>query len=199
MIASDIQVTTWLYFFSSIFQGNAALLSVLAVFVVLRLQSINSALQSLDQRIENYVSNHMHQQGIPIPVPYTDTSELPQIISQWARENEGTKSTRARTIENGPTWELIFIKRKSLVGERGELLKELAPPVILLSAVTIWALVALLNYECMSSCASGFIWLTVLLESATIFYLLYYAYRVINRGIDRKKAIANNNSTENIS
>ncbi|MBI5060344.1 hypothetical protein HZB60_11260 [candidate division KSB1 bacterium] len=77
--------STGLYFYSALFQGNMALLGVLAVFLVFRLQAHEHSVNSALGRMADYARDvFVSRNQAPIPLRTTSVWELSDSIRTWA-------------------------------------------------------------------------------------------------------------------
>ena len=60
----NLNETVGLYFFSAVFQGNMALCALTSVFVIYKLQQINTQLQSNENRIIDYIKGAFNSEYV---------------------------------------------------------------------------------------------------------------------------------------
>ena len=69
--------STGLYFYSAVFQGNMALLALVGVFAVFRLQQYQSVLDRFDTIVASFVRDvFLTRNQVPFPFSYVDVSQL---------------------------------------------------------------------------------------------------------------------------
>ena len=71
-----------LYFYSAVFQGDVALLAVVGAFVVFRLQQLAAQILKAEERIREYVSDHLKREGYHLPASMlsADLKDYPTAI-----------------------------------------------------------------------------------------------------------------------
>lgn len=186
-IIDTAALTTWLYFFSSVFQGNAALLSVLAVFVVLRYQSLSAQLQELDARIEAFVALCMRNPDRSgITVPYASVAELPEIISQTADKRLASESvfgaSAAGDLRQQRVWPKLFEARNKLLVQRKRLLSELGLPAVPLALLTLSSLTMIPQYDTFDNSVQGTYVSAIAAEVIAVILIFRYVYHAMKTG-----------------
>ena len=180
----DDNLTTWLYFFSSVFQGNAALLSVLAVYVVLRLQSIATLILSLEAHIEVYFHSYFHDRDKFVQtINYAAVEDLPEVVREIeeGRRNVGGLSgpSLVRGLKDDPLWKRLWSERSALTNIRSNLVAELILPAMLLGSLIICSLLLIPMYYRFSSFIHPIYVLTVLFQVTGLVFMFRYVYRAL--------------------
>jgi hypothetical protein len=133
--------TIWLYFHSAVFQGDMALLAVLGLFVVLRLQQLQTRIDSLSQNIIRYVHDRMTRRDQLDPMDYTDIANLEAQLRNIANEKgqyDSTTRCRAEEILRDPLflepsrqYRLTRELRRSVSGDMTRIFPFVVAPAVL--------------------------------------------------------------------
>lgn len=102
-----------LYFYSSIFQGNAALITLSAMFVIYKKQILGNEIYRLEKVIVNYV-----QRGYGVSFSYNNICELENISEDLIKNLD--EKTRKKLVElgGGAGWQARFNELKKVISER---------------------------------------------------------------------------------
>jgi hypothetical protein len=143
--------STSLYFYSAVFQGNMALLAIIGVFVVFKIQQMTSNLIEKDKIILDYIQNSfkgMIQEGkhLPeIPINYKDIGTLKTALNNIVSGSKFNDSIKSRTKEllNDSELNKRFEERKIIQVERIEVINRMKFPFIMILIVIIFSLIFL--------------------------------------------------------
>jgi len=144
--------STSLYFYSAVFQGNMALLALVGVFVIFKLQQISSAIQEKDKIIIEYIQNSFRvlvQEGkhLPsIPINYKDTGDLKNVLSniiQGNRFNEDIRNKANELLNEDADLDQRFNERDNLQNSKKSVINRIIAPFIMTFFVITLSLILL--------------------------------------------------------
>jgi len=190
-----ITETTLHYFFSAVFQGNMALLALLGVFVVFRLQYLQSTLQTKDRTIFDYVpimkqkwwkwTNHTGDIPQDFPLYYRS---VPGIARQL---NEITKDVRCKDAGYDKVAEGMLTdgefnagieERNKIITLTNESRRGFILPSFLILLVILISVFSLPNSKCIEcTCCFKYslVAYTICLQLITFVSISYFVFRCL--------------------
>lgn len=188
-------LTTWLYFFSSVFQGNAALLAVVGAFLVFVLQdrgaSISGTLNDLDQQIIAYVRTFMvdpYKQLIPIPIAsvYKLRGVLER-IGQGSMKSHRYAADKAKELLKDSEFDSLMSDRAVVAGQFKETtLRAAYIPSLLTGILIIGSLIAIWNPPSSISWHKWIYLATAALNCISLLSIGYFVKRVLSKPLRRE-------------
>ena len=141
---------TGLYFYSAVFQGNMALLALVGVFVVFKLQIISGSLQMKDTEIMELIKqSFLTHGGQPIPEEirsgFRDMQSLRMTIQSNLDDPNYRPSYRyvVESVQANSSFKYMFAEREPIAERQRRLVHETGPPFISILVVIICSLVLL--------------------------------------------------------
>ena len=139
--------STGLYFFSAVFQGNMALLALIGVFVVFKIQQLNSLIIQLNDIMVKFVRDNfsVRKGGLPIPFLYKideDVVEIFDALKNYIKDHHDAKDT-VQSLENNEHLNKLYNQGKSYSVQKNKFKTEMKLPIILTLFVIIVSLICL--------------------------------------------------------
>ncbi len=140
---------TGLYFFSAVFQGNMALLALVGVFAVFKIQQLNSSLQQhneyLIKTIQDRLSFELHD-GYTMPFPCQIVNDIPDISAalQQVISKHGTKELiglAAKSLQTDEGTKKMLEKSQNLANMKKKIKADMKKPIISTLSVAVFSLV----------------------------------------------------------
>jgi hypothetical protein len=157
--------TVWLYFHSAVFQGDMALLAVLGLFVVLRLQQLQTRIDSLSQSIIRYVHDRMTRKDELDPVDYTKIANIEAQLRSIKEDRtplySETIKARADGILSDPLFREPSKQYALTTGQRRAVSEEMTRTFPVVVAPAVLSLVVLPLHSHLGKCLY---WPTVILS-----------------------------------
>lgn len=137
-----------LYFYSTIFQGNMALLGLLGVFVVFKRQELTSELQGKENAIVTFVQNYldlMMHNGTHIALSYKDVPSLHKVIRDISEDKgyAGPFASRAKALYDDPNMLSRLAEREDLLQRRSRIFRTMIKPFVFILSVIVVSLILL--------------------------------------------------------
>jgi hypothetical protein len=176
-----------LYFYSAIFQGNMALLALLAVFVVFKRQELSSELQSKESALISFVQNSLDGSqvpGRPYPLSFANVTELKSIVKELSDEKYSSNiSAVARGLLIEPAFTKRFTERDSIINKRAQLFSAMNPAFNWILSTIIVSLVLLpfahfIHYK-LSSFELFFILCVIVLNTGALLVIKIYIAKAL--------------------
>ncbi len=169
---------TGLYFYSSVFQGNMALLALVGVFAVFKIQMLQSSIQNSDVRIVEFVKRWYAHFGTSLPpdveASFADVGSLDGRLQELLQKMTGLRGDQGVLVglTSNKDYKELIQQRGKLAPEHDRFLQHMIPPVASILLVTVVSLV-LLPYASAIHIASGtaeawIIWATILLQCVAL-------------------------------
>jgi hypothetical protein len=180
---------TSLYFYSAVFQGNAALLAFAAVFVVFKLQVLSQSLQSNETSIATFARDHFAMNSAqvfePIRAKFTDVEAiLPEIDKLLTDPAYGqTRHNIIQSLRSNTTFVALIGEHKIVKSKRSQLIAEVRKPFVQLLIVMIISLLLLPISNFVHSLGvwieAGFIAFTILLNVVALVTNTMFVFRAL--------------------
>ena len=143
--------STSLYFYSAVFQGNMALLALLGVFVIFKLQQISALIQEKDKIILDYIQHSFQvlvQEGKhlpPLPMNYKDSNDLKKALEDIVSSKSFNNTIRNRAENLLKEADLMkrFSEREELKELKDSIINRTIFPFILISLIIFLSLIFL--------------------------------------------------------
>lgn len=119
--------STSLYFYSAILQGNAALVTLVAMFLVYRKQYLDSVFD----RIEKIMINHL-QSTVKISVNFGDIFAFEKYDEKYCQNLSDETKTKLKKVLENSSWVARFEELKSVDIQRKTLWSSALPPIRLI-------------------------------------------------------------------
>jgi len=137
-----------LYFYSTMFQGNMALLALLGVFVVFKRQELLNELQGKDFAIFSFFQNYLDSRsmtGRHVPFNYRDVGDLPNLILDMSNGINVSPNIQevAKNLHNDPNFRARFDERARIITQRNTVVDLLWFPFGSILLVIILSLILL--------------------------------------------------------
>lgn len=120
-----ISDSTSLYFYSAFLQGNAALIGLIAIFLVYKKQYLDSSFEKLEQIIINYING-----TFGIVLCYKNIFEIEKYEENTFQGC--TKKEQIKTFTETSTWKKRFEELKKIDEERKTLWEKASLPIKLI-------------------------------------------------------------------
>ncbi|HEY3294065.1 MAG TPA: hypothetical protein VGL38_01365 [bacterium] len=178
------QSTIWLYFHSTVFQGNMALVAFLGVFVVFRLQQLQQQYQSHFENLVRLVRDSMTSNGQAIPVDCADSKAIENDINRIAgggMRSHIYSSDIAGALKKDPRYDVSLRRCQLIEKHRQSLAPDLVKSILAIVLPTAMSILLLPNYSSLQAC---YVLVLVVEVALTIFALgvsLYFVVTAINR------------------
>jgi len=196
--------STGLYLYSALFQGNVALLGVLAVFVVFKSQEISATISAIDDRLfHEYESVIRLQAGLmsDFPLGIADMSQLYDRLERLQAEYQPPHPqsskflTPVETLLKDGDLRRMFDSRMFLSRQRDHMLRRFRAPLLLIVvAITFPLVMTILAFNVYNSgprieltvsfCAILYEFLTI--TWSTIYVLNSVSIHEFDKGQDMK-------------
>lgn len=119
--------STSLYFYSALLQGNAALVALVAMFLVYQKQHLDSEFD----RIEKIIINHL-QSTAKISVNFGDIFEFEKYDEKYCQNLSDEAKTKYKKILENSSWVARFEELKNVDSQRKTLWSSALPPIRLI-------------------------------------------------------------------
>lgn len=116
---------TPLFFYSSLFQGNAALVTLTAMFVIYKKQGFDFALTRIERIIIDYLTN-----SCKISINYGDIHELEVYKEEMCKDLDRDIKSKLKELQESTQWRARFKELKDLKKEFGIFIQEAIRPMV---------------------------------------------------------------------
>jgi hypothetical protein len=140
---------TSLYFYSAVFQGNAALIAFAAVFIVFKLQLLSQSTHSNQSSIESFARDQyaMNSSHVPeeIRSKFVDVEGLfPEMDRLISDPKYGPSNLHVtKSLRRNSTFIALIAEHKLLLSKRDDLISDIRAPFLQLLSVIILSLLIL--------------------------------------------------------
>lgn len=135
-----------LYFYSAVFQGNMALLALLGVFAIFRIQVIENRLSNLEAQLSQFIKDYIDRlmRGSDEHLDFTDMNKLRESVEKLPEKfDQQPYISFAISLTKLPFYINGFAERKALFDKISTVTKHIKTPLFLTLFVIVLSLILL--------------------------------------------------------
>ncbi|MFA5994134.1 MAG: hypothetical protein WC823_04190 [Parcubacteria group bacterium] len=115
---------TSLYFYSALLQGNAALITLVAMFLVYRKQYLDAIFDNLEKRTIDYLSKIAN-----VATNYSDIFHFEKFNNELCKDLDSTSKEKFKNVTEHSSWIARFDELRDANKKRGELWQNAVMPI----------------------------------------------------------------------